>query len=203
MELPVSNEIMWRAVQAHDPGYDGVFYFGVTSTGVFCRPSCKSRLPRPDHVRFFAGVEGALAAGFRPCKRCRPDLTRHEPLQEMAARAAALLEREYANPSLLADLARRMNVSPFHLQRTFKKQTGLTPREYLRRIRVRAACRLLLQRELGSTAICDRTGFQSLSGFYAAFRAETGLSPKEYRTEKLGSYSKVLAEMEIKSEEVI
>ena len=96
----------WQAVLDNDRRYDGTFFYGVASTGIFCRPSCPSRPPRRDRVRFFPTADAALAAGFRPCKRCRPDLTDFSPGQDVAAEAMALLHRHFRDQ---ADLSAALN----------------------------------------------------------------------------------------------
>src|SRR5918992_3936044 len=120
----------WAAVLARDASADGTFFYSVSTTGVYCRPSCGARPARPEHVRFHATAAEAERAGFRPCKRCKPD---HAPLAEQhAARIAELcrfIENAESAPTL-EDLARRAGWSPYHLHRVFKAMTGLTPRAY-------------------------------------------------------------------------
>src|SRR5262245_21501740 len=115
----------WQAVQARDAGSDGRFVYAVDSTGVYCRPSCPSRRPRRERVRFFASVAAAERAGYRACLRCRP---REQPAwAERLRLACARLEQD--PPPTLAALGRELGVSPHHLQRTFKRILGISPRE--------------------------------------------------------------------------
>ena len=132
----LDNDKCWEAVASRDRGADGTFYYAVRTTGVYCRPSCASRLPRRENVSFHASCADAEAAGFRACKRCRP--TERTPVEAQlaaVAKACAILaERETAPP--LAELAAAVGVSPFHFHRLFKQVVGATPREYARAQRV-------------------------------------------------------------------
>lgn len=181
--MNLNDNRMWRAVITNDPGYDGVFYYGVKSTGVFCRPSCQSKVPKRENVQFFSNRDEALREGFRPCKRCRPDSpdVYRGPIREMADRIFDLLQKDYANPRILYELPGLVGVSPFHLIHSFKKVVGITPSELLREIRVHKAEELIKSSELNNTEVCYQVGFQSLSNFYEAFRKKTGKSPGEYR----------------------
>src|SRR5204862_67116 len=131
---PMSEQLdetaRWDAVMGRDRTADGRFVYAVTSTGVFCRPSCPSRRPRRDRVVFFDDVAEARAAGYRACRRCAPDRsTAEDPWIEKVRRATAYLTRVEGQPSL-ARLAARVGGSPYHLQRNFKRIVGVTPREY-------------------------------------------------------------------------
>jgi AraC family transcriptional regulator of adaptative response / methylphosphotriester-DNA alkyltransferase methyltransferase len=181
--MELTDEIMWQATVFNDRSFDGVFYYGVKSTGVFCRPLCKSKTPNRENVSFFSTPDQAMEQGYRPCKRCRPDLLNsfNEPIGEVTRQIIAILRTEYDDPYLLTVLPGRVGVSPFHLQRLFKKQTGYTPKEFLRTIKIEKAKELLAKDELNNTEICYRVGFQSLSSFYANFRMVTGIAPREYK----------------------
>jgi len=129
----MNEQQQWQAVLDRDARQDGAFVYAVKTTGVYCRPACPSRQPRPENVLFFASPAEAAAAGFRACKRCRPD----QPAQsapEFVARARALLDAEGALP--LSELGARLGVSPFHLQRAFSKTVGLSPAQYARAARM-------------------------------------------------------------------
>lgn len=179
----LSAQIMWQACRDNDASFDGRFYYGVRSTGIFCRPSCPSRLPRRENVVFFATAAAALQAGFRPCKRCRPELDQpFQPVQELIDRACQIMREEYASLDINSDIAARIGLSPFYFQRQFKKITGKTPGEYLKAIRLEQARRLLLTTGLEVTEIAFATGFNSLAGFYSAFKKLTGMSPGQFRS---------------------
>src|SRR5437868_2447529 len=133
----IEPEVYWEAVRARDARFDGLFVYAVRSTGVYCKPSCPSRRPRREQVSFFASCGGAEAAGFRACKRCLPrEASASDPALEMVLRACGLIEAREGEAVSLEELGEAAGVSPHHLQRTFKKVTGITPRQYA------AACRL-------------------------------------------------------------
>jgi AraC family transcriptional regulator, regulatory protein of adaptative response / methylated-DNA-[protein]-cysteine methyltransferase len=170
----------WALVQARDRSADGAFYYAVTSTGVFCRPSCPSRRPRPDRVRFFESIALAREAGFRPCRRCRPTETTTDPLDAMIRRVAAHLEQHADQPIQLRDLAELAQLSPSHLQRQFKRALGVSPREY------QAACRAQrFRQELRAgrdiAGAIYEAGYGSPSRVYEAVPTGRGLSPRAYR----------------------
>lgn len=178
----LSENKMWEVSIANDASYDGVFYYAVKTTGVVCRPSCKSKIPNRDNVSFFRSFEEAIHHGYRPCKRCRPDLgARYAPEKESIESACNILKAEYHNPEILEELPSRVGISSFHFQRLFKKVTAHTPKEFLQGIRVNKAAELLVRSKRNNTDICLTVGFKSLSGFYSAFRLQKGCSPREYR----------------------
>jgi AraC family transcriptional regulator of adaptative response/methylated-DNA-[protein]-cysteine methyltransferase len=176
----------WAAVVARDSAADGRFYYSVASTGVYCRPSCAARRPRPENVRFHASREDAERSGFRPCKRCKPD--RPSLYQEWAAkvaRACRIIERSENLPSL-HDLSRRAAISPYHFHRVFKRVTGLTPRGYAAAHR-EARVRDQLGRGSNVTAAIFDAGFSSTGRFYEKSNEILGMTPARYRSGGGGS----------------
>ncbi|WP_232463336.1 bifunctional transcriptional activator/DNA repair enzyme AdaA [Tumebacillus avium] len=169
----------WQAIIDCDATADGQFYYGVLTTGIFCRPSCKSRTPKRENVRIFATSDDAITHGLRACKRCRPEET--VPQNELAQAVLQLLESRYAAPLTLQTLADHLHISPYHLQRTFKKATGQTPAEALTQIRISAARQLLTSTDLPLTTIALQVGYQNLSHFSYVFHKETGTTPSDYR----------------------
>ncbi|MDN5836616.1 MAG: AraC family transcriptional regulator, partial [Nitrosospira sp.] len=126
----IVNDPRWASVVARNPEADGSFYYSVRTTDVYCRPSCAARLARPENVHFHATREEAEKAGFRPCKRCKPD--RPSLLEQYAAKvtqACRIIEASETAPGL-EDLAKCVGVSPYHFHRVFRQITGLTPRQY-------------------------------------------------------------------------
>jgi AraC family transcriptional regulator of adaptative response/methylated-DNA-[protein]-cysteine methyltransferase len=173
-------EERWAAVMHRDARADGRFFYGVTSTGVVCRPSCGARLPRRDNVRFFEDLDQAVAAGFRPCRRCRPDLP---PLAERQAGLIADVCRmvdEADEPPSLAALAAAVGLSRFHFQRLFKTVTGVTPKAYLSAHRHDRVRRELKVAATVTEAIYD-AGYNSNGRFYAVSSAILGMRPTDYR----------------------
>ncbi len=176
----VVNDPRWAAVVARDPQADGAFYYSVRTTGVYCRPSCPSRRARPENVRFFASRADAEEAGFRPCRRCRPD----QPIlsEQHAAMATEACRRiETAQGKLrLDELAASAGMSKYHFQRVFKQVTGLTPKEYgiaQREQRVRDE---IARSGTVTEAIYD-AGYGSSSRFYAKSDEVLGMTPTRYR----------------------
>lgn len=170
----------WAAVLARDAGADGRFFHSVRTTGVYCRPSCGARTPRPENVAFHASAAEAEAAGFRPCRRCRPDLP---PLVErQAAMVAALCRRidEADTLPTLDALATSAGISRFHLLRVFRAHTGLTPRAWA--VARRAA--RLRERLAGGASVTDAivdAGYGSTSRVYEQAAQPLGMTPRRYR----------------------
>lgn len=170
----------WAAVVARDRRADGTFFYSVETTGVYCRPSCGSRRANPRNVRFHRTAADAERAGFRPCRRCRPD---RPPLDQQRAATVAgicrLIERSEEMPSLQA-LARRAGLSPYHFHRVFKAITGLTPRAYADAHRTRRVREQLRRTRTITEAIYD-AGFNSGGRFYEASNQVLGMRPRDFR----------------------
>jgi AraC family transcriptional regulator of adaptative response/methylated-DNA-[protein]-cysteine methyltransferase len=171
----------WEALATRDGRADGTFVYGVTSTGVYCRPSCPSRRPRADRVRFFDTTTAARQAGFRACKRCRPDTVGlASPAVDAVRRASTYLASHADESVTLANLARVASLSPHHLQRTFKAIVGLSPREYQAAVRAGRLRSSLRQGRDVTTAIYE-AGYGSPSRVYEAPPTGRGMSPSSYR----------------------
>jgi AraC family transcriptional regulator of adaptative response/methylated-DNA-[protein]-cysteine methyltransferase len=177
----VEEELYWRAVERRDREFDGRFYFGVATTGVFCRPSCKCRLPLRKNVRYFASAEEALAAGFRACLRCRP-LEAADQSAEIAAvrKAIEFMRSHWEETPALEEIARHVGMSPFHFQRRFKAAVGVTPRQYLEACRLEAL-RGELRRGNSVTDAIYAAGFGSASRVYERVDTRLGMTPAQYR----------------------
>ncbi|MGB8955885.1 MAG: bifunctional transcriptional activator/DNA repair enzyme AdaA [Tumebacillaceae bacterium] len=172
----------WDAIVACDGQYDGRFFYGVMTTGIFCRPSCKSRTPKKENVRIFTSTDEALAADLRPCKRCRPEEQAWRGSnEELVERAKGIIARCYQEELGLNEVANRLFVSPFHLHRSFRKIAGVTPAQFLSEQRLAAAKRLLTDTELSVTQIAFAVGYQSAAHFSTFFRKETGQAPSQYK----------------------
>lgn len=169
---------MIAAMQNCDRSYDGVFYTGVTTTGIFCLPSCRAKKPRPANVVFFPSREAALAAGFRSCKRCRPD--RYPDTEPPWLRECLRLLHENTDDRYTATrLADRVGVDASTLRRGFLERFGKTPASYHRDIRLDKAARLLRARR-PVLYVSEECGYRSLSGFVEAFRRRFGKTPAGY-----------------------
>jgi AraC family transcriptional regulator of adaptative response/methylated-DNA-[protein]-cysteine methyltransferase len=172
-----SPEDRWRAVLERDRTADGAFYIAVRSTGVYCRPSCPSRRPRRENVSFFATTETARAAGYRACLRCHPDGVSAE--QRLVAAVARLIESAETAPTL-DELAGETGVSASHLQRTFKRATGLSPRQYAASLRAGR----FRERLRGAATVTDavyEAGFGSTRGAYEEARGLLAMRPSAYK----------------------
>jgi AraC family transcriptional regulator of adaptative response/methylated-DNA-[protein]-cysteine methyltransferase len=172
-----TDEEKWAAVRRRDARADGAFVFAVKTTGVYCRPSCRSRPPRRENVVFHASCAAAERAGFRACKRCQPDgPAAAEREAAMIARACRMLEAPDASPRL-GELARAVGVSPFYFHRLFKKITGVTPGGYRAAHRAGVAREKIAARRRITDAIYE-AGFCSGSRFYATSRQRFGMTPR-------------------------
>ncbi len=176
----------WAAVRARDVNADGAFYVGVSSTGVYCRPSCPSRPALPKHVSFHDSSAAAEAAGFRPCLRCKP---LEPPLAErhaaVAAQACRLIEASESEPNL-DQLADACGMSRFHFHRIFKAQTGITPKAYWAAGRAGRVQRQLAQQGSVTEAIYA-AGYNSSGRFYAGSSAVLGMTPKKFKAGGAGT----------------
>ena len=177
---PADQDARWRAVVARDASADGTFVISVRSTGIYCRPSCPARRPKPENVQFHATCEEAERAGFRACKRCKPnDLGLAERQAAKVAEICRFIETADHVPSL-DELAKRAGMSPYHFHRVFKAVTGVTPAAYARGERAKRM-REGLAHEPSVTAAIYGAGFNSNSRFYEKSDDVLGMKPSEYR----------------------
>ncbi|MGA9208757.1 MAG: bifunctional DNA-binding transcriptional regulator/O6-methylguanine-DNA methyltransferase Ada [Terriglobales bacterium] len=173
-----NQEQRWQAVIARDASRDGVFVFAVTSTGVYCRPSCPSRRPRRERVRFFSRPAEAERAGFRACLRCRP---RDADSRIKTVESICQFLREHADePVTLAALGERFGMNPFHLQRVFKSVLGVSPREFADALRMKSFKSQLRSGRSVTDAIYE-AGFGSSSRLYERSGPQLGMTPATYQ----------------------
>jgi AraC family transcriptional regulator of adaptative response/methylated-DNA-[protein]-cysteine methyltransferase len=178
--LETASDARWAAVVARDAAADGQFFYSVRSTGVYCRPSCGARQPRPENVAFHATAADAERAGFRPCKRCRPDQpARNEQQAAKVAEVCRFIQNADETPTLNA-LAERAGLSSFHLHRLFKEVTGLTPKAYAAAHRDRRVRDALARSETVTDAIYD-AGYNSNGRFYERSNEVLGMTPTRFR----------------------
>jgi AraC family transcriptional regulator of adaptative response/methylated-DNA-[protein]-cysteine methyltransferase len=175
-----AHDPRWAAVLARDARADGTFYFAVRSTGIYCRPSCPARHARRENVEFHATREGAERAGYRPCKRCRPDRPSVAERHAAAvARACRLIEASDELPDLPA-LAREAGISRFHFHRLFLAAVGVTPKAYAAGKRAQSLHRALPAAGTVTEA-AYAAGFNSSGAFYAGAKAMLGMKPRRFR----------------------
>ncbi len=174
------NDPRWAAVVARDAAADGTFFYSVETTGVYCRPSCAARLARPENVRFHATCADAERAGFRPCKRCKPnELPLGEQHAAQVAEICRLIENAEKVPSL-AELASHAGLSTYHFHRVFKAVTGVTPRAYAAALRAKRVRNELDRSDTVTAAIFD-AGYNSNARFYEKSAELLGMTPSDYR----------------------
>jgi AraC family transcriptional regulator of adaptative response/methylated-DNA-[protein]-cysteine methyltransferase len=177
---PTEQDPRWMRVKRRDKGADGNFWYSVTTTGIFCRPSCPSRTAKPKNVRFHDSPAAARAAGFRPCKRCKPEGASLDAQNAaLVAKACKLIESR-SEPMSLHELASAVELSPHYFHRLFKARIGLTPKEYAS---AHQATRVRKNLESGPSitqAIYD-AGYNSNGRFYANAAGILGMTPKQFR----------------------
>ncbi|MFJ8456242.1 bifunctional transcriptional activator/DNA repair enzyme AdaA [Bacillus paramycoides] len=175
----MTNE-RWHAIVHNDSSYDGKFYYGVKTTGIFCRPSCKSRVPNIDNVKIFQNAQQALSEKFRPCKRCKPNgLTL--PNEDWVTQITEYIDNHYNDSLNLEILADMCHGSPFHLQRTFKRIKGVTPIEYIQQTQISKAIYYLTNTNKSIMKIGFAVGIPNTSHFATLFKKQTGYTPSKYR----------------------
>jgi AraC family transcriptional regulator, regulatory protein of adaptative response / DNA-3-methyladenine glycosylase II len=183
--MVIDAERLWRAIEMEDPRFDGWVFCGVTSTGIYCRPSCPARTPKREHVRFFATAAAAQAAGFRACKRCRPDATPGSPewdrRGDLVGAAMRLIADGVVDREGVAGLARRLGYSERHVHRELVAVAGASPLAIARANRAQTARILLETTSLSATEVAFAAGFQSVRQFNDTVRAVFACSPTKLR----------------------
>lgn len=180
LTLPTEADPRWQSLLSRDASADGTFFYGVKTTGVFCRPACPSRLAKPENIRFFSTAAEAEAAGFRPCRRCHPTgKSVTEANAAMIAEACRLIEAA-EDEWTLDDLAARIGMSVSHFHREFRATTGLTPKAWAAAHRSRKLRDTLADDKRVTDAIYE-AGFNSNSRFYEKADAMLGMTPTAFR----------------------
>jgi AraC family transcriptional regulator of adaptative response/methylated-DNA-[protein]-cysteine methyltransferase len=178
--VDVAQEPYWEAVVSRDANSDGRFVFAVSSTMIYCKPSCPSRRPTRERVEFFPSPDRAEVAGYRACLRCKPrNIGEKNPRVEMVERVCRLLEQETESPQGLDSLARAVGSSPSHLQRTFKKIMGVSPRQYAESWRLDQFKKRMKEGADVTTAMYE-AGYGSSSRLYEKSAAQLGMTPGAY-----------------------
>ncbi|MFZ3591158.1 bifunctional transcriptional activator/DNA repair enzyme AdaA [Bacillus sp. DJP31] len=178
--INLSFDEMWEKILTCDQKYDGLFYTAVKTTGIYCRPSCRSRKPKKVNVKFYPSLGAAEEAGFRACKRCQPEIE-DSPHTVLVKKVMSFLIFHYKSRLSLQNIADHVGVSAFYLDRLFKQETSETPRTLLEKIRIDKAAHLLTSTDRSNLEICYEVGFQSPSNFYKIFRRLKNCSPSKFR----------------------
>jgi len=178
---PAELDPRWQAIVNRDASFDGKFYYSVATTGVYCHPSCAARLANPKNVAFYSSREEAEKAGFRPCKRCKPDQGTLQERRSAAVASACRMIEKASEPPSLADLAKATGLSPHFLHRTFKDITGVTPKAYVNAARTRRVQQELGKEDSSVTEALYEAGFNSSSRFYEQADGMLGMKPTEYK----------------------
>ena len=175
----------WDAMSARDRSMDGVFYYAVLSTGIYCRPSCPSKRPRRENVVFFRARDAAERAGFRPCKRCKPEAALASDPNGLVEKICRHIDAHPGEPVTLEALSQALGMSPFYLQRTFKARTGITPRAYSDSRRLDSLKAGLREGHSVTRSLYD-AGYGSSSRLYERASAQLGMTPSRYRKQGSG-----------------
>ena len=183
--MHLDHTTCYNAVKRRDTQYDGVFFTGVSSTGIFCRPVCPAVTPKPKNCEFYVSAAAALDAGYRPCLRCRPESAPLSPawngVKTTVKRALDLIEQGALDNQSVGELADRLGVSDRYLRRLFTKYVGASPTSVARSRRVLMAKRLISDSTDSMTTVAHKAGFRSVRQFNDTFHKLYGVPPSKLR----------------------
>lgn len=181
----LDRKACYAALSAHDARFDGRFFVGVSSTGIYCRPICRVRLPREENCSYYVSAAAAEAAGYRPCLKCRPELAPglapEEAFARIARKSARIMEEDCLADSRISDLAKMLGTSDRHLRRAFSAEYGVSPVQYLQTLRLLLAKSLLTDTRLPVTDVAMYAGFASIRRFNDLFKKHYQFAPRELR----------------------
>ncbi len=187
-EHTIDFEASYQAILNRDRTKDGKLFVCVKTTGIFCRPICPARKPKPENCEFTPSAVHASMMGYRPCKRCRPESLPNSPAWEgtkaTITKALKLIENGALDRDTLEGLATSCGMGERHLRRLFTQHLGKSPNAIAQEMRITRAKSLLLKTKTSIEAIADQSGFGSLRRFNSAFKKTTGLSPTQFRMQK-------------------
>ncbi len=187
----LDDEACYAAMQAHDARFDGRFFCGVSSTGIYCRPVCRVKAPKKENCTFFVSAAAAEAAGYRPCLRCRPELAPGlapvDSFARLAHSAALLLEEDHSTGRKIEEVAALLGITDRHLRRVFFAEFGVSPVQYIQTRRLLLAKSLLSETGLSITDVAMAAGFGSVRRFNDLFKTHYRLAPKQLRARSRGS----------------
>lgn len=181
----LDDKACYAALSAHDARFDGRFFVGVSSTGIYCRPICHARLPKEENCTFFASAAAAENAGYRPCLKCRPELAPGgapvDAAGRIARKAASIMEEDCLAEYKISELSKMLGVSDRHLRRAFSEEYGVSPVQYLQTLKLLLAKNLLTDTKLSVTEIAQSAGFGSIRRFNDLFKEHYRLTPSDLR----------------------
>ncbi len=183
-KLNMTFDEMYTAIISNDESYDTVFFYAVKSTGIYCRPSCKSKSPKTENIEFYKTANEAKSNGYRPCKRCRSDLLDYKPMKDIAQKLKQLIDSMFDEIESLNGEMDKIGLSRKRMAEVFKEEYGMTPSFYVNNLRYQEAIKLLEQTDKEVIDIAYSVGFGSLSAFYKFFKERANLSPAAYRKGK-------------------
>lgn len=177
----VFEEKKWAAICSRDKTFDGVFWYGVKSTGIFCMPSCESKPPLREDIEYFDSPEEAIDAGYRACKYCRPDQFSYNPNRELLKQIHEYLDEHFCETEAIKSYLNDLSLHSKYLSRLFKMQYNTTPHAYVQEKRFEKAAQLLSETDMNILDVALSSGFNSMSNFYSKFKNYYGMSPTQYR----------------------
>lgn len=176
----IPTDLEWQAIATNDPKANKEFIYAVNTTKVCCRPSCRSKLPNRENVRIYNSIALALEAGYRPCKRCKPN-GQKLPDKEWTDQMNDYIDRHYTEHITLQLLAEEFHGSQYHLQRVYKNAQGFTPTEYLQKVRIEHAKTLLKESYDSVEDVGHQVGLHNTSYFITLFKKLVGTTPKQFK----------------------
>lgn len=182
--MVLTDEEKWTAFSNNDEQYNGLFVTAVKTTGIYCRPSCKARLPLRKNIRFYSDSAKAEADGFRPCKLCRPDLFDYRPLKETAQQMKTIIEHSFIDRKKMWTDLNGIGYSVNHLSAIFSQHYHMTINDCRNQLRIAHVLTQLEQTELSVSDIAYSSGFDSLAAFYRLFKSATGSTPTAFRKQR-------------------
>lgn len=181
----LDDKACYAALKAHDTRFDGRFFVGVSSTGIYCRPICRVKRPREENCSFYVSAAAAESAGFRPCLKCRPELAPGQSSMDAASRiarkAAQIIEEDHLEEKRISELANELGVTNRHLRRIFAAEYGVSPVQYLQTCKLLLAKNLLTDTRLSITEVALASGFGSIRRFNDLFKKHYRLTPSDLR----------------------
>lgn len=177
----MTDDEKYCAVINNDEKFDGVFFYAVKSTGIFCKPSCKSKIPKRKNICFFNNAKDAIIAGYRPCKRCRSDLENYNPLKEIAQKVKNIIDDKFDDSKSFNIEINKIGLSKRRIVEIFKQEFNMTLKNYINIKRMKKARMLFLETDKKIIEIAYEIGFNNLSSFYCFFKKQTGTTPNVFR----------------------